>query len=89
MEGQIRRLVAEKREAEERARYLEIELERVQTLIREVKLEVEEWKRRYLELEANRSGEQELQQIREQFENLRHLSMVIILVEISFVKLFK
>jgi len=77
MEGQIRRLVAEKREAEDKARYLEMELQRVQRLIGEIKAEVEEWKRRYLELESNKAGEEELAQIRAQFENLKYLSMEI------------
>lgn len=77
MEGQFRKLVAEKRQAEERVRSLEMELERVQTLIREIKAEVEEWKRRYIELEENRAGEQELLQLREQFNHFKNLTLEI------------
>ncbi len=77
MEDQFRRLVAEKRQAEDRIRSLEMELERVQILIREIKVEVEEWKRRYLELEENRAGEQELLQLREQFNHFKNLTLEI------------
>jgi len=77
MEGQIRRLVAEKREAEDKARFAAIEAERLQAVIRDLQGENEMWKRRCTDLEANQAGEHELREIREQFENLKHLNMEI------------
>jgi len=67
MEGQIQRLVAEKRQAEENARALE-------NMLREIKAELEEWKRRYIDLEDTRANEEELDELRRQFENLQRLN---------------
>jgi len=69
MEGQIQRLVAEKRQAEENARALE-------NMLREIKAELEEWKRRYIDLEDTRANEEELDELRRQFENLQRLNDV-------------
>jgi len=77
MEAQIRRLVAEKREAEDKARLASIEADKLQHVIRELQGEIEIWRRRCADLEANQAGEQELREIREQFENLKHLNMEI------------
>jgi len=70
MEGQIHKLVAEKRLAEDQVRELT-------NLLRDLKGELEEWKRRYIELEDSRANEEELEELRKQFESLQNINIVI------------
>jgi len=70
MEAKIRQLVAEKIQAEEKQRLAENEAQRL-------KAEIEMWKRRCADLEASQANENELREIREQFESLKHLNMEI------------
>ena len=88
MEGELRKLIQEKKELEERAIYISVEFDRLQNLIQKVKVELEDWKLRYAELERSQADNVEIEHLRKQFEALKAMNLVSLFIKDPFVYLF-
>ena len=81
MEGELRKLLQEKKELEERATYFSVEFERLQKLIQNIKAELEDWKLRYAELERSQDNNAEIENLKNQFEALKSMNLVCPLIK--------
>jgi len=71
----------------DKIRRLEVEVEGSHNLLRNAKLELEEWKRRFMELEDSRGNQEELSNLRKQFENLQAKNIVFLPYIFTLIKL--
>jgi len=72
--GQVQKLIAEKKELEDRIRSIQTEFERLQTLAKESRVEAEEWKNKYNQ--AQNASDKEFEELRRQFEGLKSMSLM-------------
>lgn len=73
LEDQIHRLAHEKKELEDKARYTVMENERLQALIKDLRIENDDWKNRYYQLQH--SSDSEVDELRRQFEGLKAMTL--------------
>jgi len=76
-ENQIRKLQSEKYLTEERIRSLEGERDGLLSLLRNLQSDIEDWKRKYVQLEGSSNNKEEINDLKRQFENLQIMNIQI------------